>query len=78
MFEPSERLWREWGLILNANSPLLPSAGASPLPLDVGYLLTVALIPTMLLGYLLMPLFLTLDVGYGGQMVMVSKASLML
>ena len=23
-FEPSEHLWREWGLILNVNSPLLP------------------------------------------------------
>ena len=25
LFEPSEHLWREWGLTLNANSPLLPS-----------------------------------------------------
>ena len=25
LFEPSERLWREWGLILNMNLPLLPS-----------------------------------------------------
>ena len=25
LFEPSERLWQECGLILNANSPLLPS-----------------------------------------------------
>ena len=25
LFEPSERLWREWGLILNANLPLLSS-----------------------------------------------------
>ena len=25
LFEPSEHLWREWGLILNANLPLLPS-----------------------------------------------------
>ena len=25
LLEPSERLWREWGLILNANSPLLSS-----------------------------------------------------
>ena len=24
LFEPSECLWQEWGLILNANSPLLP------------------------------------------------------
>ena len=45
LFERSERLWWEWGLILNTNSPLLPSyrlAAASPLPLDVGYLLTAA------------------------------------
>ena len=41
MFEPSEHLWMEWDLILNANSPLLWSAGAS-LPLDVEYLLKVA------------------------------------
>ena len=39
LLEPSERLWWEWGLILNANSPLLPS---SPLALDIGYLLTAA------------------------------------
>ena len=25
LLEPSEHLWREWGLILNANLPLLPS-----------------------------------------------------
>ena len=25
LFERSEHLWREWGLILNTNSPLLPS-----------------------------------------------------
>ena len=31
LFEPSERLWWEWGLILNANLPLLPSCwGFSP------------------------------------------------
>ena len=42
LFEPSERLWQEWGLILNVNSPFLPSCGASPLPLGVGYLLTAS------------------------------------
>ena len=73
LFEPSERLWREWGLILNANSPLLPSfwgfsfalgCGVSPQPLqhlcltgvsltlDMGYLLTAAPAPTVLLGFL--------------------------
>ena len=25
LFEPSEHLWKEWGLILNMNSSLLPS-----------------------------------------------------
>ena len=46
LFEPSEQLWRLWGLILNATSPLLPSCwGFSPLSLDVGYLLKVAPAP---------------------------------
>ena len=36
MFEPSEHLWQVWVLILNVISPLLPSSGASPLPLDMG------------------------------------------
>ena len=41
LFEPSERLWCVWCLILNAVSPLLPSCwGFSPL--DLGYLLTVS------------------------------------
>ena len=30
LFEPSERLWQEWSLILNANLPLLPSCWGSP------------------------------------------------
>ena len=47
LFEPSERLWQEWGLILNANSPLLPSCWGSPLPLDRGYL-TASPVPTVL------------------------------
>ena len=37
-FGPSELLWQMWGLILNKISFLLPSFGASPLSLDVGYL----------------------------------------
>ena len=37
-FEPSECLWEPLGLILNTSSPLLLSSGASPLPLDMGYL----------------------------------------
>ena len=28
LFEPSEHLWREWGLILDENSPFLPSCWA--------------------------------------------------
>ena len=28
LFEPSERLWQEWGLMLNTNLPLLPSWAA--------------------------------------------------
>ena len=42
LFEGSERLWQEWGLILKVNSPPYHLAGVSPLPFDMGYLLTVA------------------------------------
>ena len=35
LFEPSEHLWQLWGLFLNMISPLLPSSGASPLPLEM-------------------------------------------
>ena len=38
--EPSEHLWWEWGLIINVNSPLLPSCWGSFFALDMGYLLT--------------------------------------
>ena len=41
-FEPSEHLWRVWGLILNVVSPPYHLAGAFALPLDEGYLLTDA------------------------------------
>ena len=43
LFGPSECLWQKWGLILNAISPLYHLAGASPLPLDMGYLFLVGL-----------------------------------
>ena len=33
LFEPSECLWWEWGLILNANSPFLPSCWGLPFDL---------------------------------------------
>ena len=35
-FEPSERLWRVWGLILNALSPLLPSCWGFSFALGCG------------------------------------------
>ena len=38
LFEPSECLWWVWGLILNTSLPSSCLTGASPLPLDVGYL----------------------------------------
>ena len=40
MFEPSEHLWRVWGLILNSISHTHTPhhlSGAFPLPLDIGY-----------------------------------------
>ena len=52
LFEPSECLWWEWGLILNVNSPSCNLSGASPLPLNVGYLLTAPPVPIILLGFL--------------------------
>ena len=33
LFEPSEHLWWEWGLIVNVNSPLLPSCWGFPFAL---------------------------------------------
>ena len=51
MFEPSECLWQEWGLILNVNLPLLSSCWGSPLPLDVAYLLTATPVPIVLPGF---------------------------
>ena len=51
LFEPSKHLWREWGLILNANSPLLLSCWGSS-TLGCGYLLTAAPALTILLGLL--------------------------
>ena len=45
LFEGSERLWQEWGLILKVNSPPYHLAGVSRLPFDMGYLLTVAPAP---------------------------------
>ena len=38
LFEPSERVWWEWGLILNANSPLLPSCWGLSFALGRGYI----------------------------------------
>ena len=52
LFEPSEHLWQEWGLILNANSPLLPSCWGFSFALGWGYLLIAAPVPTILLGFL--------------------------
>ena len=44
-------LWQEWGLILTRIRLSYCLAGASPLPLDMGYLLISALPPTILLGF---------------------------
>jgi len=38
LFELIEHLWQVWGLILNTILPSYHLSGASPLPLDVGYL----------------------------------------
>ena len=36
LFEPSEHLWQEWGLILNVISPLLPSCWGFSFALGCG------------------------------------------
>ena len=59
LFEPSERLWREWGLILNMNSPLLPSCWGFSFALECG------LSPhSCSRAYHLTGVSLTLDMGY--------------
>ena len=69
LFEPSEGFWWEWGLILNANSPLLPSFwgfsfalghGVSPHIHSNAYSLT----GVSLASRKAQPLLLTLEVGY--------------
>ena len=40
LFEPSEHLWQEWGLILNLNSPLLPFCWGFPFALGRGVIST--------------------------------------
>ena len=47
LFEPSESLWRERGLILNANPPLLPSCWGFCFALGREYLLTAGPAPTV-------------------------------
>ena len=52
LFGPSECLWLEWGLILNANSLLLPSWWGFYFTLGCGVSLTAAPVPTVILGFL--------------------------
>ena len=59
LFEPSEHLWREWGLILNANSPLPQSCWGFSFALGHG------VSPhSRSSAYHLNGVSLTLDVGY--------------
>ena len=59
LFEPSKHLWREWGLILNVNLPLLPSCWGFSFALGCG------VFPhSRFSAYCLTGVFLTLDVGY--------------
>ena len=59
LFEPSEHLWQELGLILNVNSPLLPSGWGFPFDLGCG------VSPhSRSRAYHLTGVSLTLDMGY--------------
>ena len=66
LFKPSEHLWWVWGLIVNVILSLLLSCWASPLPLDVGYLLkfTPALYSRCSRAYHLAGASLPLDMGF--------------
>ena len=59
LFEPSEHLWQEWGLILNMNSLLLPSCWGFSFALGCGVSPHSNSSVCHLTG-----VFLTLDVGY--------------
>ena len=52
LFEHSEHLWQEWGLILNANSPLLLSCWGFSFVLGIGDLLIAAPAPAILMRFL--------------------------
>ena len=52
LFEPSSRVWWEWGLILNMNSPLLPSCWGFSFALGHGISPHSPPVPTVLLGFL--------------------------
>ena len=52
LFEPSQCLWQEWSLSLNANSPLLPICWGFSFALGPGFLLTALPAPTILLRFL--------------------------
>ena len=59
LFEPSEHLWHEWGLILNANLLLLPSCWG------FSYAIGCEVLPHRCSSaYLLTGVFLTLAMGY--------------
>ena len=59
LFEPSEHLWQEWGLILNMNLPLLPSCWGFSFALGCG------VSPhSHSSAYRLTGVSLTLDMGY--------------
>ena len=45
LLESPECLWQVWGLILNGFCPSYHLSGASPLPLDMGYLLIAVPVP---------------------------------
>ena len=59
LFEPSEHVWWEWGLILNMNSSLLPSCWG------ISFAIGHAVSPqSHSSAYCLTAVSLTLDVGY--------------
>ena len=66
LLESPECLWQVWGLILNGFCPSYHLSGASPLPLDMGYLLIAVPVPCRCSSnaYHLSGAPLSLDMGY--------------
>ena len=63
LFEPSGHFWWEWGLILNTNSPLLPSYWGFSFAVGIGifFLFFIFLVESNILSMVVKQLVATLE-----------------